>query len=133
MEAKDTRILKDEVTFDRKDMDEQAEISFEAKDTIVETTIKAVLGEAPSHCNQHEKFADECMACHNTCNDSIDWVLFDRLSEIKKAGIKEVVEWIQTQPKIGTGVYLVGIGSEQIYGYKVFLDNLQVQLKKWGG
>jgi len=72
----------------------QAEISFKARDKEIDTTIKAVLGQTSEHCNQHGRFVDECMACHDVCNENIDWELLDMLKDIKKAGQKEVVEEI---------------------------------------
>ncbi len=47
MEAKETRILKDEVTFCNKDMDEQAEISFKVG-------IKEVIDWLEAEHKQHE-------------------------------------------------------------------------------
>ena len=49
-----------------------------------------------------------------------------------KIGRFEVVEWIKQQPKIGTGVFIVGIEHEQIYGWKVLFNELQAKLKDWG-
>ena len=94
MEAKDIITQKpwDKASDKEKEI---AETSFKAKDKVIDTTIKAVLGQTPEHCNQHSKFADECMACHNVCNENIDFDLLDRLKEIKQIGIQEVVKFCQ--------------------------------------
>ncbi len=87
-----------------KHREKQAEISFKAGQEIrqleIDTTIKAILGQTPSHCNQHEKFMDECMACQDTCNENIDWKLFGRLQEIRQEERKEVIEWIKVHSQI---------------------------------
>ena len=59
--------------------------------------------------------------------------LLEEQAEISfKAGIKEVVEWIRQQPKMGTGVFIVGIEAEQLYSWKVLIGALQDKKKEWG-
>jgi hypothetical protein len=104
----------------------QAEITLKKRNEEVDATVKAALGQSSSHCNQHKKFTDECMACHNTCNKDVDWKLFNELQEIKQEGRREVVEWINKNP-----VYI----QSNSLGIKVPIAATRewdAKLKEWG-
>jgi len=90
----------------------------------IDTTIKAVLEQTPKHCSQHEEFVDECMACHDVCNENIDWDLLDRLKEVKKTGRKDVVGWVEKNKWIEHSV-----AGYDDYGFRGI--PWQAQLKVW--
>jgi len=119
----------------RKELARQADFGYEpswldfvvagkkARNIEIDTTIKAVLGQTPEHCSQHEEFVDECMTCHDVCNENIDWDLFEKLREVKRAGTKELADWVEKNKALGS------YGDEDI----LFLgEEWQAELKQLG-
>ncbi len=100
----------------------------EAKDTVMNKRdiTAAILADEAKHGATHSPkyFSENITELKSTAKAQAE-VSF-------KAGIREVVEWIRQQPTMGTGVYIVGVDAEQIYGWKVLIGKLQAKLKEWG-
>jgi len=37
------------------------------------------------------------MACHDVCNENVDFELLDRLNDIKQAGMRYGINWVRSQ------------------------------------